>query len=638
MAGGSDLPFPNSSRAENTSLFGGARFGRKKRTIIILLLVVVFFVLWFNSDLDRSSAVSVGNYVPDDATGISPDEQKASEHKNVLEEEEQLIEEEEEVQDIPVVHTEPVSTPKKPPTVTKPSESSLKPVTTINMTPQHFKYFVVIASRADNMSRRQLIRDTYFGQKDNIEPCMKRDKGVNYMFWVYGNEPTPKSAERRLYETEKMEWNDLEKVTATAYSQDAVLKWVNTNLAARGVTFDYLIIQDAHSVIQFNYIQQQVLNEVGKMWEVKKGATDLAWVSPEHENVVVAGSEAIKKVLENETQFKDIVAEGALMTNYYEFYRSIKLQLNFVTARKEVDRLVETMSQLPVFIEKSDSFITWTNTIESIPDMPIAVTDVYQDGDFDSVAKTIKVGATSLCKPLEKANIAVVTSSFIYADSCMEPSAALAADNKREYAKAHNYAFVARSTEFAQQEVRSVKRRTVWGKIDAVQKVLPRYDWLFWMDMDAVIMNPEITVQDILDDLRKKYPDGPRAFESKIDLVIAKPTRDKMINAGVFFLRNTPWAQKFLNDVQASKNWYNQGPSYEQGAMWDLIQLPGYKEHVLLLENDDHTFNTLPKRYVPGDFIVHFAPDKCPGPAVLKGLEAAQLIQEGEIITSFEEA
>ncbi|CAO0794228.1 unnamed protein product [Mucor circinelloides] len=645
---GSDLPFPNNARSENTSLFGAARFGRKKRTIFFLLLVAIFFVLWFNSDLDRSSS-SITSHVPDDATGISPDSQKSGAAENEKEpspkvdlevedeEEAKQIEEEEALNE--EIQKEAVPT-KKPTTNTntaskKPSNS----VTTIKMQPQHFKYFIVIASRATNLSRRQLIRNTYFGLGDNIEPCMKRDKGLNYLFWIYGDEPAAKTPERRLYETEKMEWNDLEKVNAKSYNQDEILKWADSTLSERGVTFDYLIIQDGYSLIQLNYIQQQIQSEVGKMWEVGKTANDIAWVSPKNSNVLVAGVDAVKKLLEREADMKDVVAEGGatLMTNFYEFYRSIAVQLKHITAKKQVERLQSFKDELPIFIDDQNRFNTWGNNVESIPDMTIAVSNIYQDTDFTTVAKALNVGVASLCKPLEKASIAVVTSSFIYPDSCMEPSAALAADNKRQYAIAHNYAFVARSNEFAQQELRATKRRTVWGKIDAVQKVLPKYDWLFWMDMDAVIMNPDITVQGILDNLRAKYPDGPRAFEKDIDLVIAKPTKDKMINAGVFFMRNTEWAQKLLNAVQDSKKWYNQGPSYEQGAMWDLIQLPGYKERVLLLENDDHTFNTLPYRYVPGDFIVHFAPDKCPGPAVLNGLEAAELIQQGEIITSFKE-
>lgn len=408
------------------------------------------------------------------------------------------------------------------------------------------------------------------------------------------------------------------------------------------MTYDYLIIQDGYSIIQLNYIQQQIQAEVGQMWRINKTSNDLLWVSPyhTHQSVLVAGSDAVQKLLDNEENVKNVIVDDVnapLMSHYYEYYRSIQVQLNFVSARKEVDRLQNIIHELPLFINNKDRFQVWRNVVESLPDMTITVSDVYQDSDFTTIATAFKIGAASLCKPLEKASIAVVTSSYIYPDSCMEASASLAADNKREYAMKHNYAFVARSNEFVQQDVRTEKRRPVWGKIDAVQKVLPKYDWIFWMDMDAVIMDPEQTVQGILDDLRQKYDKGPRDFENNIDLVIAKPKRDKMINAGVFFLRNTEWAQTFLNKVQETTEWFNRGPSYEQGAMWDIIQLPGFKEHVLLLENDDHTFNTFPSLYVSGDFIVHFAPDKCPGPAVLNGLEAAKRIQQGETVTSFED-
>jgi hypothetical protein len=223
---GSDLPFPNNARADN-SLFGGARFGRKKRTIFLLLLVAAFFVLWFNSDLDRSSSVY------DDATGVSTERQKEADNIPTTgaplsngpdEEEEQQQQQEEEVE----LEEETVKMPTetKPQTIEKPKKPA-NSVTTIHMQPQHFKYFIVIGSRTSSQSRRQLIRDTYFGLKDNIEPCMKRDKGVNYMFYVYGDEPEAKTPERRLYETEKMEWNDLEKVDAKSFKQDDVLKWVN---------------------------------------------------------------------------------------------------------------------------------------------------------------------------------------------------------------------------------------------------------------------------------------------------------------------------------------------------------------------------------------------------------------------------
>lgn len=405
-------------------------------------------------------------------------------------------------------------------------------------------------------------------------------------------------------------------------------------LTKRGVTFDYLIVQDGYSIIQLGSIIQQLETESTHLSQLEKSNSDIMWVSSKNPHLVVAGHDALKRVLDKAETVK-IEEEMTLPSQYYEFYRSLMIQLNFVSESEEVERLQSMIKEAPLFIDDKNRFQLWNNAVEKLPDTTIAVSNVYQDKDFSNIAERLSMAVVPLCNPLNNPHIAVLTSSFIYADSCMEPSASLAADNKREYAMKHNYAFIGRSNEFAQQALRTVKRRTVWGKVDAVQKVLPKYDWIFWMDMDAVIMDQSQTVQGILDNLRNSYEGGPREFEKNIDLVIAKPNRDKMINAGVFFLRNTEWAQTFLNKVQETKEWFNRGPSYEQGAMWDTIQLPGFKEHVLLLDNDDHTFNTFPSLYVPGDFIVHFAPDKCPNPAVLSGLEATKRIEQGQVVTSF---
>ncbi|KAG1455132.1 hypothetical protein G6F56_007141 [Rhizopus delemar] len=571
----SDLPY----HTRNEPLFGPARISRRKRTILLLLVFVIFGVLWLNSDLDKVQDTSI-----------------TQDWKEDLENHEDMALEE-----------------------IRPVESQWKE-------PQHYNYFVLIASRVGNTQRRQLIRNNYFGLQDNLEPCMKRDRGVQYLFWLYGDMPQEKTAERRAYETEHMEWNDFVKVETDTFHQDKLLRWARDYFEQNKITFDYLIIQDGYSLIQLNSIQQTINSQA---------STDLIWFSPQSSNILVAGSNAFEKLWEYESDIIDFIPDSSLTLNLFEFSRAIDIQRKVIESQAESDRLREYF-KFPVFLN-DPRHVSWDNNIETISDQAVSVANVYQESDFTLLAQTLHIAPLPVCQSLQKAHVAVVTSSFIYPDSCMEQAAPLAADNKRDYAKAHDYAFIARSTEFAQQALRSDKRRTVWGKIDAVQKVLPKYDWIFWLDMDAVIMNPEHTVQGTLDQLRAEYPGGPRAFEENIDLVIAKPTRDKMINAGVFFMRNTEWSMQFLREVQAYKKWYNLAPSFEQGAMWELLQLPKHAPRVLLLENDDHTFNTLPKRYFPGDFIVHFAPDKCPGPAVLNGLEAAKRIQQGEIIERFEE-
>lgn len=270
----------------------------------------------------------------------------------------------------------------------------------------------------------------------------------------------------------------------------------------------------------------------------------------------------------------------------------------------------------------SNSVAVWENSVESTNTENLIITHVYQDQDF------LELGSLYQLQPvLPKSNaksVAVVTSSYIY-DYCMEPSGTRASLNKRSYADKHGYAFVARSKEFAQQALRPDQRRTVWGKIDVIQKVLPKYEWVFWLDMDAVVMNSEQTVEELLQRLE---------INDSTHFVIVRPGTDKMINAGVFLIRNTPWSFQFLQEIQNQSEWYRQGPSYEQGAMWDVMRREGFIQHTKFLDRENHLFNTFPKFYQQDDFVVHFAPDKCPNSATLKGLAAADSIKKGHAVTS----
>lgn len=266
----------------------------------------------------------------------------------------------------------------------------------------------------------------------------------------------------------------------------------------------------------------------------------------------------------------------------------------------------------------------WKNSIESVDESSLVISNVYQDKDFHLLSQNYLQGKEAMIQ-LKKSNSnrVVVTSSYIY-DRCMEPSGTRASLNKRDYADKHNYAFVARSSEFAQQALRPDKRRTVWGKIDVIQKVLPKYEWLFWLDMDAVVMNDDIAI----DALIQNVTTNKQAQD--IHFIIVRPGTDKMINAGVFLIKNTPWSFEFLQDIQERQEWYRQGPSYEQGAMWDVMRQDKYVKHTLFLDRENHVFNTFPKFYENDDFIVHFAPDKCPNAATLKGLKAADRIKHGQ--------
>ncbi|KAI9341619.1 galactosyl transferase GMA12/MNN10 family-domain-containing protein [Pilaira anomala] len=437
----------------------------------------------------------------------------------------------------------------------------LIPMTTTSSSPS--TYLVIIGSPVQHESRRNLIRSTYFGIQDNLEPIAQPSaQSIHYAFCIYGNRTKSDTPERRSFETEKMEYNDIYPFFDAEFNQKNVLDWVKK----QGVQYDFIIIQDIYSFIPL----QKLVNALGD-------DTTIQWGN-DHEGYVI-GSKAVESK-------KDLFG-----------------------------------SQV------------WENSIESTDTTKnMLVTQVYQDQDFKALAEAFHLKPIEMTKMVSSK--AVVTSSYIY-DKCMEPSATKASLNKRDYADKHGYVFIARSREFGQQALRVDQRRTVWGKIDVIQKVLPKYEWIFWLDMDAVVMNPNQTIEGLMTRLRNEYYNGTESeFEENIDFIIVRPGTDKMINAGVFLIKNTSGSFKFLKKIQEREEWYRQGPSYEQGAMWDVMQQPEFISRTLFLDRENHIFNTFPKFYQQDDFIVHFAPDKCPNAATLKGLAAADSIKQGQFVTS----
>ena len=102
-------------------------------------------------------------------------------------------------------------------------------------------------------------------------------------------------------------------------------------------------------------------------------------------------------------------------------------------------------------------------------------------------------------------------------------------NNRMAYAAKHNYALINAS------ELIDVQRPPAWSKILAVQDAMTTgCDWVFWMDADALIMNSEIRLEEIL-------PSNPDA-----NLVITQDVNG--FNAGMWLMRNSPWSIDFLRE------------------------------------------------------------------------------------------
>ena len=115
------------------------------------------------------------------------------------------------------------------------------------------------------------------------------------------------------------------------------------------------------------------------------------------------------------------------------------------------------------------------------------------------------------------AKFALVT---LYTDN-IRRLAELTNPGKQDYCKKWGYDFV------CQEGSLDPDRPPAWSKILLLRKLLDKYDWLFWLDADAMIMNPEIPMDRFIDDrysmiLAKLPSDLARSMysnETTVDIV-----------------------------------------------------------------------------------------------------------------------
>lgn len=131
-----------------------------------------------------------------------------------------------------------------------------------------------------------------------------------------------------------------------------------------------------------------------------------------------------------------------------------------------------------------------------------------------------------------------------------------------------------------------------WTKVRLAQDLMStgKYDFIMWVDSDAVIHNPNFRLETI-------FP----AFQEDAFLVLASdpPRWNAPFNAGVWIFQYGPLAQQFCQDWLLKyppakwqkidgKKWKCEaclwaGSSYEQGAGAELLSQDPYRKHVICL-------------------------------------------------------
>jgi hypothetical protein len=132
--------------------------------------------------------------------------------------------------------------------------------------------------------------------------------------------------------------------------------------------------------------------------------------------------------------------------------------------------------------------------------------------------------------------------------------------NHHEYSNKHGYSYI---KEIVKNDDYSNWHPT-WIKIDVLKKYLPLYDYVVWIDADAVFVNQDIKIEDLIND--------------GVDLVIPKLEMDRVsgnmwthTTTGFMIWKNSEWSNNILNTLWSEPKDYRFTFFHEQSRLDELI-------------------------------------------------------------------
>jgi hypothetical protein len=181
----------------------------------------------------------------------------------------------------------------------------------------------------------------------------------------------------------------------------------------------------------------------------------------------------------------------------------------------------------------------------------------------------------------------------------LQNEAFLSSLNKKKYCEKYNldYKFyVGRMSE----------RHAQWDKIQCLIQNISNYDYVIWMDSDAVFNNFDISIIDIINE--NKDVDALFCHDTCYD----GKSRHLMVNTGVMIFKNTDWSSALLNETWNSVENYSieklekhsyHGYPHEQGKICDILISKSLNKYRIFNEKK---FNTHPNVSNLETFIIHF--------------------------------
>lgn len=178
--------------------------------------------------------------------------------------------------------------------------------------------------------------------------------------------------------------------------------------------------------------------------------------------------------------------------------------------------------------------------------------------------------------------IAIVTNWNDDGQSGFREIAELTIPNRQAYADRHGYA----------HHVFNFPGH--YGKVSALLNCW-RADWLWWLDLDAVITNPERRLDDVIE--------GARGNARPLCHAIATVDGNGF-NSGSMLLRTSEEVRQMLQRIQSRKKTYDVPPWHDQNGF--AYQLWSIADRVEIVAKN--VLNSYPADWTPGDFVLH-----CPG-------------------------
>jgi len=162
-----------------------------------------------------------------------------------------------------------------------------------------------------------------------------------------------------------------------------------------------------------------------------------------------------------------------------------------------------------------------------------------------------------------------------------------------QYSDIHGYKFILNQQKYDdERDVFYMKLLVVKEAIIEALKT-KEYDWIFWVDGDVMLANPNIKLETFLPE------------DDKIDLIIAADHHG--LNAGVFLIRVNSWSLNFMIRSLAYQ-YYNINEKLEfadQTSMNNVLIKDKEDEHYVIVPQS--WFNTYPDKKHGGEMILHFA-------------------------------